>query len=134
MELHLDRETILVVDDDLEIRALVKFFLERAGYAIATATDGEDGLNVFRSGRPRIALLLTDVRMPNMNGFDLADRVLELDSELPVLFMSGDASNASRGLGCVRSLSQRLSWSAECTRGWKRGANSKNATLARPDR
>jgi|SRR5580692_2885517 DNA-binding response OmpR family regulator len=101
MEIHQERETILVVDDDLEIRAVVKVFLEQAGYAVATATDGEDGLNVFRSGRSRIALLLTDVRMPNMNGFDLADRVLELDSELPVLFMSGDAWNASRGLGCV---------------------------------
>jgi two-component system cell cycle sensor histidine kinase/response regulator CckA len=101
MEIDQEREAILVVDDDLEVRAVVKVFLEQAGYAVATATDGEDGLNVFRSGRSRFALLLTDVRMPNMNGFDLADRVLELDSELPVLFMSGDAWNASRGLGCV---------------------------------
>jgi len=93
--------TILVVDDDLDIRALVKIFLEQAGYAVATATDGQEGLDIFRSCRSRIALLLTDVRMPNMNGFDLADRVLELDSELPVLFMSGEAWNASRGLGCV---------------------------------
>jgi len=101
MEIDQERETILVVDDDLEIRALVKVFLERAGYAVATADDGEDGLNAFRSGQSRIALLLTDVGMPNMNGFDLADHVLELDSELPVLFMSGDTWNASRGLGCV---------------------------------
>jgi CheY-like chemotaxis protein len=39
--------------------------------------------------------------MPNMNGFDLADRVLELDAQLPVLFMSGDARNSNRGLGCI---------------------------------
>jgi two-component system response regulator ResD len=101
MEIDEQRETILVVDDDLQIRALVKIFLEQAGYAVATAGDGEDALNVFRSNRSRIALVLTDVRMPNMNGFDLADRVLELDSELPVLFMSAEAWNASRGLGCV---------------------------------
>ncbi len=68
---------------------------------MATAADGEDGLKVFRRHRSRIALLLTDVRMPNMNGFDLADRVRELDSQLPVLFMSGEAWNANRGLGCI---------------------------------
>jgi CheY-like chemotaxis protein len=101
MELDQQPGTILVVDDNLEIRALVKALLERAGYTVATAADGEDGLNIFRLHRSRIALLLTDVRMPNMNGFDLADRVLELDSELPVLFMSGNSWNANRGLGCV---------------------------------
>jgi DNA-binding response OmpR family regulator len=101
MEINQQRETILVVDDDLAIRSLVKVFLEQAGFAVATAADGEDGLNVFRAYRSRIALVLTDVRMPNMNGFDLADRVLELDSKLPVLFMSGEAWNASRGLGCL---------------------------------
>jgi len=101
MEFDHQREVVLVVDDDLTIRKLVKTFLEQAGYAVATATDGEDGLQIFRLYRSRIALLLTDVRMPHMNGFDLADRVLELDSELPVLFMSGEAWNASRGLGCV---------------------------------
>jgi two-component system response regulator ResD len=101
MKTDQQRETILVVDDDLQIRSLVKVYLEQAGFAVATAADGEDGLNVFRAYRSRIALVLTDVMMPNMNGFDLADRVLELDSELPVLFMSGEAWNACRGLGCV---------------------------------
>jgi len=101
MQFDQQRDTILVVDDDLDIRALVKVFLERAGYAVATAADGQEGLDIFRSSRSRIVLLLTDVRMPKMNGFDLADRVLELNSDLPVLFMSGDARNASRGFGCV---------------------------------
>ena len=101
MELDQQVETILVVDDDLEIRTLVKVFLEQAGYAVATAANGQDGLDTFRRHRSQIALLLTDVRMPNMNGLDLADRVLELDTQLPVLFMSGDAWNANRGLGCV---------------------------------
>jgi CheY-like chemotaxis protein len=101
MELKKQSETILVVDDNLAIRALTKALLERAGYVVATAADGEGGLNFFRQHRSRIVLLLTDVSMPNMNGFDLADRVLELEPDLPVLFMSGSAWNASRGLGCV---------------------------------
>src|SRR5579864_4338653 len=93
MDFDQQDEIILVVDDSLEIRGFVKALLEHAGYAVATAADGEDGLNVFRRHRSRIALLLTDVKMPKMNGLDLADRVLELDSQVPVLFMSGDAWN-----------------------------------------
>jgi two-component system, cell cycle sensor histidine kinase and response regulator CckA len=87
----LPRETILVADDDYEIRALIRMFLEHAGYTVVTADDGEEGLRVYKKHQPSIALLLTDVRMPKMNGVDLADRVLQLDSHLPVLFMSGDA-------------------------------------------
>ena len=55
----------------------------------------------FLQRQSSISLVLTDVMMPNMNGFDLADRVLEFDSRLPVLFMSGSTPNASRGFGCV---------------------------------
>ena len=101
MELNQPSETILVVDDDIEIREIVKHQLERAGYAVATATDGEEGLNFFRQYRSRIVLLLTDISMPNMNGVDLADRVLHLEPDLPVLFMSGNAPNVCRGLGCL---------------------------------
>ncbi len=101
MESDQQDEIILVVDDNHEIRRYVKTLLEHAGYTVATAADGEDGLDVFRRHRSRIALLLTDVEMPKMNGLDLANLVLELDSQVPVLFMSGDAWNSSQGLGCV---------------------------------
>jgi CheY-like chemotaxis protein len=94
-------ETILVVDDSIEIRALTQAFLENAGYVVAIAADGHEGLTLFRAQQRKIVLLLTDVSMPNMNGFELADRVLELEPDLPVLFMSGNAWNADRGLGCV---------------------------------
>ncbi len=93
------RETILVVEDDLLISALVRRFLEDAGYAVVTADDGEEGLRVYQRHQSNISLLLTDVRMPRMNGIDLADRVLQLDSHLPVLFMSGDAPRANLHFG-----------------------------------
>ena len=66
--------TILVVDDDCAVRTLMRIVLERAGYSVLVAADGEEGLHVFRQYHDRIALLLTDVMMPRMNGFDLADR------------------------------------------------------------
>ena len=65
------------------------------------AADGVEGVNVFKQHQSDIALLITDVMMPNMNGLALADRILELESRLPVLFISGDALNADRGYGCV---------------------------------
>lgn len=86
------RDTILVVEDDLFVSSLLRMLLERAGYEVVTADDGEEGLRVFQKHRSRISLLLTDIRMPHMNGMDLADRVLQLDSHLPVLFMSGETS------------------------------------------
>jgi len=91
---------ILLVDDDESIRKLVREYLERAGYSVITASDGALGLALFEQNRGKIALLLTDVAMPNMDGVDLADRVLELERTLPILFMSA-AANADRGNGCI---------------------------------
>jgi DNA-binding response OmpR family regulator len=93
---------ILVVEDDDFVRRVVQTFLEKAGYAVISATDGRAGLALFEQTRGSITLLLTDVSMPHMNGLDLADRVLELDWTLPVLFMSGTSAHADRGYGCLR--------------------------------
>jgi CheY-like chemotaxis protein len=93
--------TILVVDDNVAIRGLAEKFLERAGYSVATAADGGEGLRYYQQHQSSIVLLLTDVTMPNMNGLELAKHVLRIDSRLPVLFMSGDANCVFRGLECL---------------------------------
>ncbi len=93
---------ILVVDDDDFVGKVVKTFLERAGYNVIVASDGAAGLALFEQNRTAIMLLLTDVTLSSMTGLDLADRVLELDGRLPVLFMSATAEHADRGFGCVR--------------------------------
>ena len=93
--------TILVVDDDRTIRMLVRAFLEDAGYTVLVAADGVEGVSVFKQHQSDIALLITDVMMPNMNGFDLADCVLQIDPQLPVIFISGNIQDADRGHGCI---------------------------------
>jgi len=93
--------TILVVDDNFHIRTLAKAFLQTAGYTVVTAADGEEALHFYEKHQSSIVLLLTDVRMPNVDGLELADRILGIDSQLPVLFMSGDAWSADRGFGCI---------------------------------
>ncbi len=90
--------TILVVDDNVDIRGLTKRLLEMAGYTVITAADGEEGLRFYEEHRAAIALLLADVAMPKISGFELADRVLGMDAHLPVLFMSGDAGGDYHGL------------------------------------
>jgi CheY-like chemotaxis protein len=93
--------TILVVDDNPDICKLAKLFLENSGYMVLTAADGDEGLRLYEEQRRSIALLLCDVRMPNMGGLELADRVLGMDSQLPVLLISGDADFDYGPLECV---------------------------------
>ena len=91
MGLDTETQTILLVDDDAAVRTLVTAFLESAGYAVLIAADGVEGLRVFQQHQDSIALLLSDVTMPKMSGLQLADSVLTLRPELPVLLMSGYA-------------------------------------------
>jgi two-component system, NtrC family, C4-dicarboxylate transport response regulator DctD len=93
--------TIMIVDDNRDIREFARRFLEAAGYDAITAVDGEQGLRLYQQQRAGIVLLLTDVVMPNMGGLELVDRVLEIDSQLPVLLMSGDDWSPYRGLDCL---------------------------------
>ena len=86
------RGTILVVDDNGEIRSFAKSILEIAGYTVITASDGKQGIGCYEQHRSNIVLLLTDVVMPNIGGFELAERVLKMDSQVSVVLMSGDSS------------------------------------------
>ena len=93
--------TILVVDDNAEISRLSRKFLEAAGYTVISAADGEQGILLYERHRSAIVLVITDLVMPKMDGFELADRVLAMDSKLPVLLMSGDAGCDYRELECI---------------------------------
>jgi two-component system, cell cycle sensor histidine kinase and response regulator CckA len=90
--------TILVVDDNGDVRGLAKRVLEIAGYTVITAADGEEGLRSYEKHRSNIVLLLTDVVMPNIGGFELAERVLGMDSQVSVVLMSGNSACDYRSL------------------------------------
>jgi two-component system cell cycle sensor histidine kinase/response regulator CckA len=98
MEPGKSAQTILVVDDDCVIRTLVKSLLEIEGYAVLTADGAETAITLY--GQSPIALLLTDVAMPKINGLELADQLLRREPHLRILFMSG-SEDANRGFGCV---------------------------------
>lgn len=82
-------KTILVVDDEPEIRKLVSAMLTPHGYNVILADTGEQAIKIFRKQSKDIDLLLTDVVAPGMAGPTLADQLTELKPDLRVLFMSG---------------------------------------------
>lgn len=83
------RTTVLVVDDEPALVALVRSMLWRAGYGVIEATSAGEALRVAAAERGPIRVLLTDVMMPEMNGYELAAKIRETRPEIKILFMSG---------------------------------------------
>ena len=81
-------EHIMVVDDELPIIQLEKDLLENLGYQVTTKISSEDALQTLLS-QQQIALLITDMTMPNMSGEKLAQKVLEKNPEFPIIMCSG---------------------------------------------
>jgi CheY-like chemotaxis protein len=91
-------ETVLVVEDEAVVRALIVEVLQDLGYTALEAFDGPSGQKVLESGL-RIDLLVTDVGLPGINGRQLADYARSLRAGLKVLFITGYAENAAIASG-----------------------------------
>lgn len=83
------RETILLVEDDAEVRDIVQSGLSHYGYRVIEAANGVEALRLFKTLDGRIDLVFTDVVMPGMGGQTLAETIRSHKPDLPVLFMSG---------------------------------------------
>ena len=79
-------ELILIVDDDDSQRRLIEFWLQEEGYQTLTASDGKAGLHAFEQRSPR--LVITDMRMPGMDGMALLDRIKGLNQDTPVILVT----------------------------------------------
>ena len=90
------RETILIVEDEAEVRKLTRLILLRQGYKILEAGSGEEAMKICQEGRGPFHLLLTDVVMPQMNGRQLGEQLgqMQMCRPLKVLYMSGYTDNA----------------------------------------
>jgi len=86
-------ETILVVEDEANLRYLARQFLEKQGYTVIEAADGAVAMQIAVAHEGVIHLLLTDVIMPGMNGRELAQRISEIRPNVKVLYMSGYTEN-----------------------------------------
>ncbi len=93
------RETILVVDDEPEVLALVADHLQTKGYMLLLTGDPREALRLARTRTEPIHLLLTDVVMPLMNGRQLAEQVRAIRPEVRVLFMSAYSTESVEDYG-----------------------------------
>ena len=82
-------ETVLVAEDDASVRKLIQDILEKYGYKVITAEDGEDAVNKFMENMGVIQLLLFDVIMPRKNGKEAYTEIKKIKSDIKVLFLSG---------------------------------------------
>jgi signal transduction histidine kinase len=99
-ELPAARETVMVVEDEAPVRRAVQRNLERLGYRVLSAPDGEGALRIAES-LPGIDLLLSDVVMPGIDGPELACRLREKWQDLPVLFVTGYSADRLARTGAV---------------------------------
>lgn len=93
------KKSVLVVEDSITARNLLKGILESAGYQVVTAIDGIDGLTQLRSGK--FDIVVSDVEMPRMNGFELTEKIRcdKKFAELPVVLVTALASREDREHG-----------------------------------
>ena len=80
-------ETILFVDDDAELRAVVAAALAKPGYVIVTAPDAYEAVRILAYNR--VSLLITDIKMPGVNGFELAQQARALRPDIQIIYLSG---------------------------------------------
>ena len=82
-------KTVLVVDDEPEIRKLVSAMVSQFGYQVLTADSGEHALKLYQNHKAPLELLIADVVAPGMSGPMLADKLTALQPDLKVLYISG---------------------------------------------
>jgi two-component system cell cycle sensor histidine kinase/response regulator CckA len=82
-------ETVLLVEDDPAMLAAAQQLLAKVGYHVLTARNGQQGLDTYRAHRATIHLVITDVVMPKLTGFDLYEGIRGVSRDVRVLFMSG---------------------------------------------
>jgi CheY-like chemotaxis protein len=83
-----DQIKLMVVDDDPEVRVVVSEFLEDFGYHVIQASSALQALDLL-AGMPDLRMIITDIRMPDMSGIDLANLATQRQSDLKIILISG---------------------------------------------
>lgn len=88
---------VMLIDDDKSVHTLMKHLMEDAGYTYCAAYNGEDGLKMLAAEHPD--LLLLDVMMPGMNGFDVCRKIREQGRRIPIVFLSAKGDIVDKSVG-----------------------------------
>ena len=90
------KETILIVDDEKEIRNLIAIYLKNEGYDILEASDGEEGLSLLK--KHKVHLIVLDLMMPNVDGIEMCMKVREI-AEMPIIMLSAKSQDMDKIVG-----------------------------------
>jgi DNA-binding response OmpR family regulator len=93
---------VLVVDDDYQVRQIVRLVLEDAGYHVLVARDGTDALAVLEAATDPVALAVIDFNLPGIDGRHLATRINAASPSTRILFMSGQPVDSLMDYGLVQ--------------------------------
>jgi len=106
-----DTQTVLVIDDDESLRRVMEYHLQDEGYGVVTAVDGRAGLERFQAGP--VDLVVTDIRMPEMDGMELLTRLKAMQPDLPVVILTAhgtiDSAVEAMKLGATDYLTKPFS-------------------------
>lgn len=102
---------ILIIEDDAEVRALIRLLLEGEGYDVQVAENGVDGIEAFRAGSPDV--VITDLLMPRQDGIETIKEIRGIDAETKILAISGGGPYSpkthlkwARGVGAQETLAK----------------------------
>ena len=90
---------VLIVDDDRQVRDVLRQIFLAAGYKCVLAKDGDEGLQVFKAGRP--PLVVTDLKMPGITGIELLQQVRAVDDDVAVIVLT-DAADVKTAIASLK--------------------------------
>ncbi|MEB2281340.1 response regulator transcription factor [Lysinibacillus xylanilyticus] len=92
----MSQETILIVDDEKEIRNLIAIYLKNEGYDVLEASDGEEGLSLLK--KHQVHLIVLDIMMPKVDGIEMCMKVREI-AEMPIIMLSAKSQDMDKIVG-----------------------------------
>ncbi|WP_418301328.1 response regulator transcription factor [Lysinibacillus fusiformis] len=92
----MNKETILIVDDEKEIRNLIAIYLKNEGYQVLEACDGEEGLQLLK--KQEVHLIVLDLMMPNVDGMEMCMKVREI-AEMPIIMLTAKSQDMDKIMG-----------------------------------